>query len=198
MTIIKRLIPINNYSRPGRKLKCVKAIVLHNVGKAGQGAKDVIEYFCSLKDQKDDNKPDVSASAHYVIDLDGTVYQCIPNDEKAYHVGSTIKDPKSGRIYTDIARTVFGDYASNPLTMSPNACSLGIEMCHGPMGEISAKTYNAAVMLCLSLMKEFGLNTAGILTHHDVVGWKECPLLWTKEPNKFVSFKLDLRRLSCL
>jgi len=198
MTVIQRLIPINNYSRPGKKRTETKGIVLHNVGVAGQRAKDVIEYFCSLANQKDDNKPDVSASAHYVIDQDGTIYQCIPDDEKAYHVGSTIKDPKSGLIYTDLARASFGAYASKPLIMSPNSCTIGIEMCHGPMGEISAQTYSAALNLCLSLMKKYNLTVTSIFTHKDVVGWKECPLLWTKEPQRFVSFKLDLRRLSCL
>lgn len=52
------------------------------------------------------------ASAHIVIDRDGTIFQCRPFDRTCGHAGtSEWKDPKSGVTYTGL-----------------NACSIGIEM----------------------------------------------------------------------
>jgi N-acetylmuramoyl-L-alanine amidase len=52
------------------------------------------------------------ASAHLVIDRDGTIYQCRPFDRTAGHAGvSQWADPKTGRRFSGL-----------------NACSIGIEL----------------------------------------------------------------------
>jgi N-acetylmuramoyl-L-alanine amidase len=52
------------------------------------------------------------ASAHLVIDRDGTIYQCRPFDRTAGHAGvSQWADPKTGRRFAGL-----------------NACSIGIEL----------------------------------------------------------------------
>lgn len=53
--------------------------------------------------------------AHFVIDRDGTIYQCRPCNRTAGHAGSSSwNDPKSGILYHGL-----------------NACSIGIELANG-------------------------------------------------------------------
>ena len=188
MKVIERYIDKNEFSRPGQKLREVKGIVMHYLGKSGQSAEQARLFFDSLKKQDStDNEPDRSASAHFIIDHDGTILADVPTDEKAYHVGST--------IYTELARTVFGDYAKYPDRTSPNSCSIGIELCHGPGGSFTAATVDAAIELAASLCKTFKLDPLKkIVTHYECVGWKSCPEYWVKHPALFNAFKQDVKR----
>lgn len=191
MEIIKNYLPINGFSRTGKKRAETLIIAIHNVGKDWQSAKNVQGYFASLATQDAmDNKPDVSASAQFVIDLDGTTYQLMDMDEKAYHLGSSINDPKSGKIYTDLARALLGKYASNPETLSPNSAAIGIELCHKTGGEITKETLASCVELCKMLCKKYSLDPlTRIVTHQQIVGWKPCPLVWTGNPSLITEFK---------
>lgn len=55
------------------------------------------------------------ASAHIVIDRDGTVYQCRPFNRTCGHAGaSKWTDPNTGRVYAGL-----------------NSCSIGIELANG-------------------------------------------------------------------
>lgn len=55
------------------------------------------------------------ASAHFVIDRDGTIFQCRPCNQTAGHAGlSSWRDPKTKKQYTQI-----------------NSCSIGIELANG-------------------------------------------------------------------
>lgn len=184
MVIINKLLT-NAVARPKQYLnpKDVKAIVIHYPANPKQVALDVIKYWNGEKGQV--------GSAHYVVDLNGDVYCAIPDNEKAYHVGSSTVDPASGKVYTDLAREIFGDYAKNPLTMSPNRCSIGIEMCHTDWnGEMTPETIESTVELAAFLCKKFNLDPEkAILTHKDVVGWKDCHIYYIKHPEEFAAFK---------
>jgi N-acetylmuramoyl-L-alanine amidase len=130
------------------------------------------------------------SSAHYIIDLNGDIYHAVPDNEVAYHCGSTQKDTSSGRIYTDWARAKFGRYAENPDINSPNNCTIGIELCiTDNQGNFTPETLGAAAELAAKLVKDNRLTIEEVGTHYKVVGWKECPLLWTKYPEKFEEFK---------
>jgi N-acetylmuramoyl-L-alanine amidase len=133
------------------------------------------------------------SSAHYIIDLDGTIYHAIPDNEIAYHCGSSTVDPKTGRIYTDWARQKFGGYVLDPTKNSPNNCTLGIEMCIDAGGNFTEKTIIAAVELVARLLTRHKLTTEDIGHHQKVVGWKECPLPWVKKPELFDEFKNKVR-----
>ena len=189
MKVIERYIDKNEFSRPGKKLREVKGIVMHYLGKSGQTAEQARLFFDSLKKQDStDNEPDRSASAHYIIDHDGTILAVVPKEEKAYHVGST--------IYTELARSVFGDYARYPDKTSPNSCSIGIELCHGAKGSFTAATVDAAIELVAMLCKLYKLNPLKrVVTHNEVVGWKACPEYWVEHPALFNAFKQDVKRL---
>jgi N-acetylmuramoyl-L-alanine amidase len=190
MKVVNAFLTVNQFSRPGHALRTVKGIVMHYLGVPGQTAWQCQQYFESLKTQDAaDNVPDRSASAHFIIDHDGTILAVVPLTEKAYHCGST--------VYTDKAVEVFGDYARFPDKTSPNSCSIGIEMCHGAGGAFTDETIKAATELAASLCFEYRLSPQhNILTHNEVVGWKSCPEYWVKRPALFAAFKYDvLRRL---
>ena len=82
MEIIKELLTINPYSRPGTKRSKTTKVAVHWVGNAGSKAINNRNYFESLKDKK------IYASSHYIIGLEGEIIQCIPEDEIAYTTNS--------------------------------------------------------------------------------------------------------------
>jgi N-acetylmuramoyl-L-alanine amidase len=185
MKIIEKFLTVNPYSRPARWPIEVKAIILHWVGKPMQRALDVWNWF-----EKDCPADKHYSSAHYIVDLNGDIYHAVPDHEVAHHCGASQKDPASGKIYTDWARGKFGRHATSPDTASPNNCAIGIEMCvTDAQGSYAPETLDAAAELVASLLKKHGLSADDIGTHHMVVGWKDCPLLWTKNPALFDEFK---------
>jgi len=188
MNIIEKLLTVNQYSRSGRRLAVCKGIVLHYVGVSGQRAINTWGYF-----EKACPADKHYSSAHYIIDLNGDIYHAVPDNEAAWHCGSEKADPHSGRIYTDWAREKFGYYASDPVKTSPNYCTIGIEMCIGANGDFTPETLNAAVELVAKLVQENNLTTEDIGHHQKVVGWKDCPLPWVKNPALFDDFKERVR-----
>jgi len=188
MKIIEKLLTINPYSRSRRQLSVCRGIVFHYVGIPNQKAISTWDYF-----EKTCPAEKHYSSAHYIIDLNGDIYQAVPDDEVAWHCGSDIKDPISGRIYTDWAREKYGFYASDPSKVSPNYCTVGIEMCIDRQGNFTPETLKAAVELAAKLLGEYRLSVAEIGHHKLVVGWKDCPLPWVKNPLLFDEFKDKVR-----
>lgn len=72
-------LTVNEYSRPGNKLRNVNAIVIHYVGNPGTTAAQNRSYFEGLKDGHG-----TSASSHYIVGLEGEIIQCVPLDEISY------------------------------------------------------------------------------------------------------------------
>lgn len=172
MNITKRYLTPNNWSRPQDKIRKVKGVTIHWVANPNTTAMQNRNFFESRKYGKKGY-----GSAHYIIDLDGSVVQCIPNNEIAYHTGS--------KTYTSEAKTRLGSY--------PNEYLIGIETCHTDwQGHYTDKTYATMVKLTASLLKEYGLTSKDIWTHQEVVGWKDCPRLFYKEPQRYRKFKSDV------
>lgn len=189
MKITEDFLTINNWSRPGKKLESILAIVMHWTANPRASAKANRDYFEQRKCGSDGY-----GSAHYIIDQDGSVIHAIPDDEIAYHCGSNQIDPESKKIYTDYARQIFGTYYTTE-NRTPNFVSIGVELC--PLdkeGHFSAETYNSAIELCKDLIEKFNLTVQDITTHHAVVGWKDCPKLWTDKPELFEKFKQDIEK----
>lgn len=186
MQVIHDFITPNEYSRPGRKLREVLGIVMHWTANPNANAQENRNFFDSLKAGMGGY-----ASSHYIVDQNGLIVAAVPEYEIAYHCGSSKPDPVSGVPYTDEARRRFGHYASSK--SSPNYCTIGVELC--PLdadGNFSGPTIRAAVSLCADLCQRYGLEPDAITTHHDVVGWKDCPRLWTKKPELFDAFKASV------
>lgn len=188
MKIIEDYLPIGP-ARPGTFLKQIMAIVLHWPADPGATGMQIKNYWSS----KDNS---AGASAHCVINQDGSILQVMPWNEKAYHVGSSQIDPASGKIYTDLARSMFGSYASNPQKSSPNNCTIGIEMCHADMtGSYSLYTIQATAELCSMLCSTYHLDPLkNIIRHVDVVGWKQCPKWFIDHPKEFDDFRMAVKQ----
>jgi len=188
MNIISKFLTVNPYSRSGRKLAVCKALIFHYVGIPNQRALSVWNYF-----EIDCPRNRHYSSAHYIIDNNGDIYHTVPDDEVAYHCGSSVPDPVSGRIYTDWARKKLGMYADDPTKNSPNNCTIGIELCIDQKGDFTENTLSAAVELTVKLLNKNNLNPDDIGHHKKVVGWKDCPLPWVKDDALFQDFKAQVR-----
>lgn len=187
MVINKFFLSPNEFTRPQRLLKNVSGIILHWTGPNEHNARQVRNYF-----ENDCTKLKKYSSAHYVVDFTGEVLQLIPTNEMAYHCGSSKLDPISKKIYTDWAREKFKEYA-NSKNLSPNQVTIGIEMCaSNEMGDFNNQVIESTIELTYELCKEFSLTINEIGTHNLVVGWKDCPRLWTNKPFLFEAFKNDV------
>ena len=184
MNVIRKFLTVNPFSRPGRKLAECRGIILHYVGMPNQRALSVWNYF-----ENDCPRNKHHSSTQYIVDLNGDVYHLMPDDEVAWHCGSSQPDPVSGKVYTDWAREKFGRFASNPQSTSPNHCTIGIELCFDRQGNFTPETITAAVQLVAKLLKENKLTTEEIGHHNLVVGWKNCPRPWLRTPALFDEFK---------
>jgi N-acetylmuramoyl-L-alanine amidase len=87
------------------------------------------------------------ASAHYVIDRDGTIYRCVNDEDGAWHAGDSVLD---GR------RDV-------------NACSIGIKLVGFAATAYMPFQLDALVELCLSLCVRYKIAVDRIVGHQDIV-----------------------------
>jgi N-acetylmuramoyl-L-alanine amidase len=174
MNIQRDLLTVNPFSRPGKKLSGMKALVIHWVANAGSTAKQNRDYFESLKNQSPSDAQARYASAHFIVGISGEVVQCIPGEEMAWHAGA--------KSYTPEALGSLGHY--------PNNCTVGIELCHPDAdGWFTGETQQAARELCALLCIQFGINPVhDIWTHHAVTG-KYCPRWFVDHPERFEEFK---------
>lgn len=77
--ITEDLLPVNEWSRPGRAMTAVNGIVVHYVGNPGSTAKQNRNYFANLaKTHK------TQASSNFIIGLDGEILLCVPIGEVAF------------------------------------------------------------------------------------------------------------------
>ena len=168
-TIVEKWQKKNKYGRPGTTL-VTKKIAIHYTGEADVPGYKTVSYFNNVvANGTIVNGKYVYASAHFVIDLDGTIYQLIPTDERCY------------------------------CTNSANRYAIGIEVATtGQDNHYTDATYKSMVHLCAWLCKYKGLDCKeDIITHTDVVGkaYKLCPIYMVKNPSKMKQFKLDCANL---
>lgn len=167
--ITEKLLTPNKYSRPQDKLKDVRGVVIHWCANPQASAEANRNFFENRKYGKTGY-----GSAHYIIDLDGDVIRCIPENEMAYHVGS--------ETYTK--------EALNRLSTYPNNCTIGIECCHVDWnGKMTDATYNTLVELATDLLKKYKLTANDLWLHKEVVGWKDCHKWFVDNPNEWKRFK---------
>jgi N-acetylmuramoyl-L-alanine amidase len=77
--------------------------------------------------------------------------------------------------------------------ISPNFCTIGIELCIDASGNFTPETLKAAVGLAAKLVQENNLTADDIGLHKQVVGWKDCPFPWVIRPELFDDFKDRVR-----
>ena len=186
MIIKEKLLPLNQFSRPGYIRAETLGIVYHWTGAAGQENYVTRRFFELLakQDEKDD-KPDHYGSAHYIIGIDGEIIRCIPDDEVAYHVGAA--------SYTDLAKIDFPAYTTNKNRGTPNWCMIGIEMCHKDWsGEFTDETLRSAIELGVLLLHQNRIPPGMIYRHYDITG-KLCPKWFVEHEMDWTAFKTNLR-----
>lgn len=167
--ITEKLLTPNKYSRPQDKLKSVRGIVIHWCANPQASAEANRNFFENRKLGKTGY-----GSAHYIIDLDGDVIRCIPENEVAYHVGS--------KTYTKEALSKLSTY--------PNNCTIGIECTHVDWnGKMTDATYNTLIELVVDLLKKYKLTTDDLWLHKEVVGWKDCHKWFVDHPDEWKKFK---------
>lgn len=172
MIIRERLLTVNPYSRPGKKLLGVSGIVLHWVANPGTTPEMNRNYFENRKEGKTGY-----GSAHYIIGVDGEILRCIPEGEMAYHVGA--------KKYTEQAVKEFGPY--------PNNRTIGIELCHPDWsGKFTSETIDAAAELCADLCRRHELLPMDIVRHYDVTG-KDCPKWFVEHHDELAEFRDRVR-----
>lgn len=178
------MILINKWSRPGTTLHATESLIIHWPHMKGKSAFDVYNYFGNtvIKEQR-------HASTQWAIGLQGELLELMNEYEVAYHVGTTTKDPASGKIYTDLARELFGKYAIDR-SLSPNLVTVGIEVCHlDNKGTMTEKTVEELVKFAASFCIRHNLDPrTRVLRHFDVVGWKDCPRYWVRNPIEWDNF----------
>lgn len=155
--IQEKLLDPNPYSRPQKPLETVNGIVVHYVGNPDTSAEANRNYFNSLAKSQA-----TYASSHYVIDLDGTIIQCIPLTEMSYASNDRNKD------------------------------TISIEVCHpDASGKFTTASYNSLVNLTGWLCSKYNLNSDAVIRHYDVSG-KRCPLYYVEHEDAWLNFKKDV------
>jgi N-acetylmuramoyl-L-alanine amidase len=162
-----RLLPINEFSRPGQRLESVQFIVWHWTGNAGKGVDHTGRYFEILgKQDATDEKPDQYASAHLIIDKRDWLL-VVPLNEVAYHAGS--------RWW--------------------NHNSIGIEICHPDWsGVFPEETLENLYETTAFFMRMKGLTSPErIKRHYDITG-KLCPKWFVEDEDAFERAKAEVGR----
>jgi len=155
--VAQEFLPVNEFSRPGKPLAEVAGIVIHYVGNPGTTAMQNRNYFANLALTQERY-----ASSNFIIDLDGSVLQCVPVDEIAYASGDR------------------------------NADTLSIELCHpDETGQFTEETYASAIFLSAWLCERYGITSGDIIRHYDATG-KNCPLYFVENEDAWETFKSDV------
>lgn len=159
--IEQNFIRKNIYSRPAVSRYVINDIVIHYVANPNTSAARNRNYFDSLADQTGDDGQ--SASAHFVIGLDGEIIQCIPIREIAY--------------------------TSNFRNMD----TVSIECCHpDETGKFTEATYQSLVKLTAWLCDEIGIGRDRVIRHYDITE-KNCPKYFVDNENAWNTFLSDVK-----
>lgn len=151
------LLTINEFSRPGIPLPEVKNIFIHYTANAGTTAMQNRSYFESLGETQER-----SASAHFIIDADGEIVQCIPTQEIAYAV------------------------------MKRNYDSISIECCYEREdGKFTEATYRSLIEMTAWLLHKYQLEPEDVLRHYDE-GGKHCPKYYVENEEDWEQLLADL------
>ena len=184
INIADNLLAPNKYSRPGmsEKRRGFLGLEIHYVQNPGTSAKANRNYFELRKGGKHSY-----GSAHYIIDLDGSIIRMIPDSEIAYSSGGTLYKPG----------------IKEALGHPPYLSTVSIEFCHPQItGKPSRETYNSLVKLSGFLCLKYSWTSSNVYRHWDLSNdkkWgptgKECPKFFVDFPTAWIRFKEDVDKI---
>jgi len=183
LQITENLLVKGSTNRRGDAMRDLRGIVLHWVGAVNQTSLQTRNFIANRTD---------FGSYNYLINHDGEIMRLIPENEVAWHVGTSQPDPVSKLIYTPRAREIIGDQVANAKTA--NWHTIGIGMNHKTWNEFTPETLNSCISLCADICRRTGLDPSRISNHWEMVGWKRCPEFWAKDPAQFEFFKDQVRK----
>ena len=158
---VNKLITKVNYTKGNNKKN--KYIVIHYVGATG-GAEDNCKYFETV------NR---NASANYFIGHKGEIWQCVEDDDIAWHCG---------------AKTYKHPYCRN-------SNSIGIELwCKKAANGtwfFEEATIKSTIELTKELMKKYNIPVSNVIRHYDVTG-KICPEPYVRDVQAWNNLKANL------
>lgn len=152
----------------GRKLKQVKAIVLHWDGSKGIVELDTLWKWMNRRGIAMQTDGAIAPYYHYLISRQN-VWSTMSRDHRAIHCGH--------RTYRDKAKKFFGGNICSP-DNSPNNYTIGICMLHDipETGGYHSDTTTSAITLCARLCNEYGLDPmTDLLRHSDITNEKATP-----------------------
>lgn len=126
--------PVEHYNY--RKKPAVDMLVIHST--PSKTNEDIIRAF---------NRHEVSA--HYVMDLEGIIWQCVPDHLRAWHAGASYWREHDGDI---------------------NSNSIGIEICSPNMGQdpYNEAQIQALLKFCQDKIKEHDISPYMVVGHSDI------------------------------
>ncbi len=143
-TINKKISKVN-FTDSNRSAGQIKYLVKHYVGATG-GAEANCKYFYDTYR---------GASAHFFVGHNGEIWQCVEENDTAWHCGASSYKHKECR----------------------NSNSIGVELCvkKDANGKwyYTEETKKAAIELFAYLMDKYGIDASHVLRHYDVTG-KTC------------------------
>lgn len=144
MQITQKYLPVPSQRRSGIKNKGVKFIVCHDTGNDASTALTNVNYYIQ-------SASNMQASAHAFVDDKGVI-ECIPQDEKAWHV----------QYGSPVDNKMFG--------FDANDSSLGIELCFSTKGLFDSKlAYQNYVQYIASLCVKYWLDPRQRLVAHSTL-----------------------------
>ncbi len=158
LNIQENFLTVNEFSRPGTRLRTVRGIVVHYTANPGTDAVANRNYFNNLPALNQKKEKKTYASSHFVIGIEGEIVQCVPLEEIAY--------------------------ASN----DRNSDTISIECCHKRKnGKFTKKTYDSLVKLTVYLCQKYRLSEKEVIRHYDVTG-KNCPKYFVENEGEWQKF----------
>ena len=160
---IQQNLTTTNFSNSN--ISRIKYIVIHYTANNGDTAYGNTSYFKSTYR---------GASAHYFVDENPTIWQCVLDEDVSWHCGGSLES--SHHPYHNICT---------------NSNSIGIELCSRKYSNgtyyFKDETINNAAWLTKMLMDKYGVSINNVIRHYDVTG-KYCPRPFINE-NAWQDFK---------
>jgi len=185
LNINEQLLPRGSQNRRGDAMRELRAIAIHWVANPGTTPTANRRWFESAQ---------AFGSYQYLIGIDGEIMRVVPENEVAWHVGSSQNDPKSGKIYTDFARRLYGEDVCRNRTNNWHA--IGIGLCHSAWdGLFTPATMDSLEKLVVDILTRNNRTVEILTTHWETVGWKRCPLRWCDIPQEFINFRRKINTM---